>query len=287
MYVFRTVGAYKMTMGKALSDHYIHGNLLQAIKTSIAKLGITLDSVTIDDLAPVDEFHVGGREATENLLQQLNFPAKSHILDVGCGLGGAARYVAQNYNSHVTGIDITKEFVETGKSLCSWVKLEKQVALKQGSVTDLPFQDEHFDGGYMLHVGMNIEDKDQLFREIFRVLRQGSKFGVYDIMRISDGDIDFPVPWATEESASKLSTPEQYQQALIKAGFDISQQNNRSEYALDYFKRLSEKTAANGGPPPLGLHTLMKDSGMVKINNMVKKIAVGYIAPVEITLCKN
>jgi SAM-dependent methyltransferase len=246
MYVFRTVGAYKMTMGKALSDHYIHGNLLQAIKTSIAKLGITLDSVTIDDLAPVDEFHVGGREATENLLQQLNFPAKSHILDVGCGLGGAARYVAQNYNSHVTGIDITKEFVETGKSLCSWVKLEKQVALKQGSATDLPFQDEHF-----------------------------------------DGDIDFPVPWATEESASKLSTPEQYQQALIKSGFDISQQNNRSEYALDYFKRLSEKTAANGGPPPLGLHTLMKNSGMVKINNRVKKIAVGYIAPVEITLCKN
>lgn len=276
-----------MTTDKAISDHYLHGDLLQAIQMSIAKLGKTIENITTEDLAPVDEFHIGGRQATENLLNQLNFPEQSHILDVGCGLGGAARFVAQRYNNQVTGIDLTKEFVETGRSLCAWVKLDKQVALQQGSATEMPFHDELFDGGYMLHVGMNIEDKDRLFQEVFRVLRQGSTFGVYDIMRVNEGDLTYPVPWATERSTSRLATPDQYQQALINAGFDVSIKNNRREFALEFFRKLREKTQASGGPPPLGLHTLMKESTAIKIKNMVNNIAVGYIAPVEIIAHKH
>lgn len=271
-----------MTTEKAISDHYLHGNLLQAIEASIAKLGKTIESITVEELAPVDEFHIGGRQATENLLKQLNFSDRDHILDVGCGLGGAARFIAQRYNNRVTGIDLTEEFVETGKSLCGWVNLDKQVTLHHGSATEMPFHDELFDGAYMLHVGMNIEDKDRLFREVFRVLRPGSIFGVYDIMRIDEGGLTYPVPWATERSTSRLATPEQYQQALGNAGFEISAKNSRREFALKFFKQLREKTKASGGPPPLGLHTLMQESTSIKINNMVDNIAAGYIAPVEI-----
>ena len=115
-----------MRIDKAISDHYLHGDLLQAIQASITKLGKTIDSVTIEDLAPVDEFHIGGRLATENLLNQLSFSEQHNILDVGCGLGGAARFVANKYNNQVTGIDLTEEYVETGKSLCAWVKLDKK-----------------------------------------------------------------------------------------------------------------------------------------------------------------
>lgn len=271
-----------MTNEKAISGHYLHGNLMQAIQTSLTKLGKTIDSITIEDLAPVDEFHIGGRQATENLLNQLDFAEQSHILDVGCGLGGAARLVAHKYNNRVTGIDLTEEFVTTGNALCAWVKLDEQVALHQGNATEMPFKDESFDGGYMLHVGMNIEDKKTLFNEVFRVLRQKSTFGVYDVMRTNDGDLTYPVPWATEESISRLATPEQYQQALISAGFDVSAKTIRRDFALEFFKRLREKTEASGGPPPLGLHTLMGDSTAIKIKNMIDNIAAGYIAPVEL-----
>ena len=69
---------------------------------------------------------------------------------------------------------------------------------------------------------------------------------------------------------------------MENAGFVVSQENNRRDFALDFFKRLAEKTQADRGPPPLGLHILMKESTAVKIKNMVKNIAEEYVAPVEI-----
>lgn len=275
-----------MTNDNAVSEHYLHGDLLNAIRESIARLGKIVDSITIEDLAPVDEFHIGGRAATENFLGQLNFTEQDHILDVGCGLGGASRYVANKYNNHVTGIDLTQEYIETGKALCAWVKLDKQITLLQGSAISMPFQDETFDGGYMMHVGMNIEEKPQLFTEIFRVLRPGSSFGVYDVMRINDGELTYPVPWSTEKSTSRLATPDQYKKALDNAGFEVSEENNRRDFALDFFRKLRAMTEANGGPPALGLHTLMKESTAVKIKNMIDNIAADYIAPVEIVAQK-
>ncbi|MFC1684017.1 class I SAM-dependent methyltransferase [Pseudomonadota bacterium] len=275
-----------MSDDEAVSEHYLHGDLLAAIQAAIAKLGKTVDSITIEDLAPVDEFHIGGRLATDNLLDQLDFSQQGKILDVGCGLGGASRYVANKYKTHVTGIDLAQEYIETGNALCAWVQLDKYVTLHQGSALSMPFQDEAFDGGYMMHVGMNIEDKAQLFSEIYRVLRPGSSFGVYDVMRMENGELTYPVPWATDNSTSKVATPAQYKEALSDAGFEVSKENIRRDFALEFFKQLRARTEANGGPPPLGLHTLMKESTTVKINNMIDNIAKDYVAPVEIIVQK-
>ncbi len=271
-----------MRNDNAVSEHYLHRDLLKAIQEALPKLGKTIDSITIEDLAPVDEFHIGGRQATEHFLGQLNFSAQDHILDVGCGLGGASRYVAKKYNNHVTGIDLTEEYIETGNVLCAWVKLDKHISLHHGSALSMSFQDETFDGAYMMHVGMNIEDKAQLFKEIYRVLRPGTSLGVYDVMRNKDGELTYPVPWATEKNASYLATPNQYNHVLEKAGFEISKENNRHDFALDFFKQLREKVEANGGPPPLGLHTLMQESTAAKIKNMIENIVKEYISPVEI-----
>lgn len=275
-----------MSIDKMVADHYLHGDLLVAIQSAIARLGKTIDSVTIEDLAPVDEFHIGGRMATEHFLDQLNFSAQDHILDVGCGLGGASRFVADRYASRVTGIDLTEEYIETGTALCSWVKLDKHISLQQGSALSMPFQEDAFDGGYMMHVGMNIEDKAQLFTEVSRVLRPGAYFGVYDVMRDKDGELCYPVPWATESSTSKLATPDTYRQALTDAGFVITSEDSRRDFALDFFNKLRAKTEAAGGPPPLSLHTLMQESTSEKIANMIGNIAGGYIAPVEVVARK-
>jgi SAM-dependent methyltransferase len=271
-----------MSNDKAVSEHYMHGDLLNAIQSSLAKLGKTINDVTIEDLAPVDEFHIGGRPATENFLDQLNISQQDHILDVGCGLGGAARYVAKKYGNRVSGIDLTEEYIETGNALCTWVNLDKHIRLHQGSALSMPFQDESFDGAYMMHVAMNIEDKSQLFKEIYRVLRPGASFGVYDVMLNKDGELLYPVPWATEQSTSNLATPDGYKQALNNAGFEVSTENNRREFALDFFKKLRAKTEADGGPPPLGLHTLMQESTGIKIKNMIHNIVEDYLAPVEL-----
>lgn len=101
-------------------------------------------------------------------------------------------------------------------------------------------------------------------------------------MRQNDDELIYPVPWATESSTSKLSSPAQYKEALSDAGFDIFQENNRRDFALEFFKQLRAKTEANGGPPPLGLHTLMQASTAEKIKNMIDNITNDLIAPVEI-----
>ncbi len=270
-----------MSNDKAVSEHYSHGDLLKSIQAAIAKLGKTIDSVTIEDLAPVDEFHIGGRQATEHFLSQLNFSEQDHILDVGCGLGGASRFVANKYNNQVSGIDLTQEYIETGKALCTWVGLDKQVTLHQGSALAMPFQDEIFDGGFIIHTGMNIENKTQLFTEVYRVLRPGTSFGVYDIMRIGNGELTYPVPWATVPSISNLATPDQYKQALSDAGFAVSTENNRRDFALGIYEQYA-KTEATGGPPLLGTHILMGENSVVKSKNLLENITAGHVAPVEI-----
>ena len=271
-----------MPVQQDISTHYTHGDLVAAIRDGIEKLGKTIDNVTVDDLAPVDEFHIGGRQASEHFLDQLNLTPEKHVLDVGCGLGGPARFAASRYRCRVDGIDLTPEYVETGQAICKWVGLADRISLHQGSALAMPFADGAFDGAYMLHVGMNIEDKATLCMEVGRVLRPGALFGIYDVMKSGDGEIKFPVPWATTAASSAVASPAQYRDALQAAGFTVIAELNRRDFAATFFEQLRAKTMAAGGPPPLGLHVLMGRNAPDKIQNMIQSIANGLIAPVEL-----
>jgi SAM-dependent methyltransferase len=269
-----------------VTNHYTHGDLTTAIRSGIESLGKKVESVTINDLAPVDEFHIGGRQASEDFLSQLDLSPEKQVLDVGCGLGGAARFVASRYGCRVTGIDLTPEYVETGNVLCGWVGLGNNISLHQGSALAMPFADRAFDRAYMLHVGMNIDDKPKLCSEVSRVLRSDSLFGIYDVMRIGDGELTYPVPWATTAASSALATPAQYGEALQAAGFSVIAERNRRDFALAFFDQLRARTAAAGGPPPLGLHILMGRNTPDKVQNMIQNISNGRIAPVELVARK-
>jgi hypothetical protein len=134
----------------------------------------------------------------------------------------------------------------------------------------------------MLHVGMNIEDKEKLAAELARVLRPGALFGIYDVMGTGRGELAYPVPWATAADLSAVAEPERYKKALQDAGFTVIAERNRRDFALAFFAELRSKTAAAGGPPPLGLHVLMGKSTPEKVQNMIDNISKGLIAPVEL-----
>ena len=268
------------TTGRSrVSDHYARTNLIDAIRDGIDRLGKTTATVTIDDLAPVDEFHIGGRKATEELLARLGPSAINHLLDVGSGLGGAARFAADRYKCRVTGIDLTSDYVEAGKILCTWVALDHCVSLHHASALSIPFPDESFDAAYMLHVGMNVDDKAKLCSEVARVLRIGSLFGVYDVMRLADGELTYPLPWATTPETNAVATPQVYRDALQSAGFEILSQRDRTDFALTHF-HLQSKMAASD-KPPLGLHTLMGERRRDQVRNMIESVSAGRIAPIE------
>lgn len=270
-------------MSTQVTAHYTHGSLLEQISIGIGAIGKTPDTVTVDELALVDEFHIGGRIASEEFIGQLT-PGPAHrVLDVGCGIGGTSRFIAHHYGCHVSGIDLTPEFIDTGRALCKWVRLNKLVELDVADALDMPFDSGQFDMAVMLHVGMNIPDKAGVFVEVYRLLKPDALFGVYDVMKTGDEALTYPVPWSTVPETSALATQSQYVAALQGAGFEVIEMRNRRDFAADFFEETRQRMQTDGGkPPPLGVHIAMGESAPVKISNMVENIAAGRCAPVEI-----
>jgi ubiquinone/menaquinone biosynthesis C-methylase UbiE len=264
---------------------YRHGSLDQAITDALAAAGHTAERPAPDDLGAVDEFHIGGRQATIELGSQLGFRAGMQLLDVGCGIGGASRYFAHAMDCRVSGIDLTEEYVEVARHLATRVGLERRVTYQIASALALPFPARTFDGAYMMHVGMNIEDKTALFAEVARVLKPGTVFGVYDVMREREGDLAFPVPWALTASMSFVATEATYRHALQSAGFHVEHSRSRRAFAVDFFNQMRARNIA-GGPPGLDLRILMGPTAPQKIANTIANLERGLISPTEIVCRK-
>jgi ubiquinone/menaquinone biosynthesis C-methylase UbiE len=273
-----------MTIEQDVSRHYTHGNLQEAVLKGLRALGRAPDDVRPEDLAAIDEFHMGGPQATTELAEGLGLEQGTRLLDIGSGLGGPARFFARRYGCEVTGIDLTPEYVEVAQNLTRMVGLEGSVSYRVGSATALPFADGNFDAATLLHVGMNIPDKDRLFVEAARVLRRSGVFGVYDVMRVGEGELEFPVAWAASANTSFVLEPAGYRRALEAAGFTVESERSQRDLAVAFFERLRARIAQSG-PPPLGLHILMGADAGKKIANLIGNLEAGRIAPVEM-ICR-
>ena len=273
-----------MNFEQTVAAHYAHGSLEQAILEALAAASKDTNRLTPADLAPVDEFHVGGRPATVAFAQQLGVRPGARLLDIGCGIGGAARYFAQEHGCHVIGLDLSDEYVAVANKLAELVGLSDRISFRQGSALALPFADASFDAAYLLHVGMNIEDKARLFEEIRRVLLPSGILGIYDIMRLGAGDLSYPVPWASGPKVSFVADAATYRQLLEGAGFEVLRERNRRDFALEILAKMRAR-GASGRPAPLGLHIVMGDDATVKVDNMSNDIQRGLIAPIEM-ICR-
>jgi SAM-dependent methyltransferase len=267
-----------------VASHYAQVQLEKKILDLLAADGKDIEHLTLADLAPVDEFHTGGREATVAFAAELGFTPEMHILDVGCGIGGPSRYIAETYGCRVTGIDLTEEFVRTAQALARRTGLETLVDYRQASALDIPFAPGTFDGAYMMHVGMNIEDKPALFAEVRRVLKDNATFGIYDVMLTEQGEPRFPLPFAQTAETSFLATLADYRRALHEDGFVIERGHNRLEAARAYFRERAAR-AAEGEAPVLSLHLLLKGEGPAMFANVVSLYEEGVLAPVEL-ICR-
>ena len=245
-------------------------------------MGETEKTVTIDDLVSLDEFHIRGHQTSEDFLGQLNIKPDMNVFDIGCGLGGPARFSVSRYGCKVRGIDLTEEFVEVENKLSSWVGLVKQIELEQVSAVKMPFNDNSFDAAYMIHVGMNIQDKTSSCKEVHQVLKEGGYFGIYDVMLTGDSNLKYPLPWAEITANSFESSLSEYKEYLSQAGFIITAERNRREFALEFFEEMMYKMEKAEGPPPLGLHLLMGETRVEKMKNIVENITSNRVAPIEI-----
>jgi len=271
---------------QAVAGHYAHsrGSLAATILATLARMGRGTERLAPDDLTGVDEFHMGGRDATALLGERLALGPGDRLLDLGSGIGGPARYFADRFGCRVTGVDLTPTFVEAARDLTERCGLADRVAFELASVTALPFPAATFDAATMIHVGMNLPDKAAMAREAARVLKPGGRFLIYDAMRTGPGDLAFPVPWSTRAETSFLATPGDYRAALERAGFRIEAEHDRRALAQAFFAKLRERTAS-GNPPALSLGLLLGEAAKPAFANLTAALEAGRIAPVEL-LCR-
>ena len=263
----------------AVAQHYGDADLLTRILAGVEAVGADLTRLQPDDLAPVDEFHIGGRKGTAHAVAKMSLNKDQHVLDIGCGIGGAARYIASHVGCRITGIDLTPEYITAAKTLTELTGLDGKISYEVASALSMPFESKTFDAAITIHVAMNIPDRATLYGEIARVMKSGATLCIYDVMKKNDESLVFPVPWAQSADTSHLTTPEEMGALLNDAGFEVKDIEDRTEFALEFFRQ--NLAAAAKGPPPLGLHLVMGASATEKFKNTLSNIESGRIAPVQ------
>ncbi len=271
-------------MVQSVSDHYAVGDLGDRILAALAAAGADLDALTVEDLAPIDALHIRGREATEDLSRLARINSGDDLLDAGCGIGGTSRYLAASTGAHVSGVDLTEEYIGVAKMLSERVGLSDRTDFRQGNVLDLPFDAGRFDVVWTEHVQMNISDKAGFYGELYRVLRPGGTLAFHDIFAGPEGGLHFPVPWAPDSSISHLIPIEELRGVLADAGFSQRHWEDKTAASMEFFVARLE-AAQREGIAGVGPHVVMEDPGS-KFANALRNLQEGRICVVQAVMKK-
>jgi ubiquinone/menaquinone biosynthesis C-methylase UbiE len=256
---------------QSVSAHYTSGNLGARILAGLRAAGKDPDALALDDLTPVDQFHLGGKPATLELIQRAGLESGMHVLDVGGGLGGPARVIADHADCTVTVLDLSEEFCQVGAMLTERVGMSDRVIFQHGSALDMPFADGEFDAVWAQHSTMNIAEKEQLYREIHRVLRPRGRLAMHENMAGPVQPIHFPVPWASDPAISFLRSSEETRKLLAATGFREIEWADERETIIAVLRRQASLMALNG-PPPLGIQLLMGTQFPEMIGNVARSL---------------
>jgi SAM-dependent methyltransferase len=259
-----------------VATHYGLAGIEERILSALQDEGIDIDALTPKDLSPIDQFHTRGILATREHAALAAPREGMHVLDVGCGIGGPARYLASTYGCRVTGVDLTAEFVAVARMLTERCRLDHFVDFQQANGLDLPFDDSSFDMVWCQNVTMNIEDKAAFYREIARVLKPGGRFTSTEMATGDAGPPHFPLPWARVPEISFLVPQDEMRTALEGAGFTIIEWRDTSAEVVAATQSLTEK-ARHG---KLGIALIAGDDTPERVANSGRSLAEGRLSNV-------
>jgi ubiquinone/menaquinone biosynthesis C-methylase UbiE len=264
---------------REVEEHYASERITVRVLTALRNVHGPDVPITPDTLAPIDHFHGKGVIATEELAATLQPRSGDRLLDIGCGIGGPARWIAAKYGCHVTGVDLTAEFGEAARELNGLTGLADRVEILHGSALSLPVTDESFDHAYSQAALMNVSDKRAVFREAFRVLRPGGALAL-SLAGAGSGEPRYPLPWATTTAISFLATPDEIRSGLLAAGFQVVFVRDvsaaQSAALAPVLKQLETE-----GLPPLGEHVVTGENALEWRINVMRSAAEGRLSMIE------
>src|SRR3712207_4580316 len=252
---------------RSVGEHYGRGDPAARILEALRAAGKDPDDLTTEDLVPLDQFHIRGREATLELAHRVGITAGMRALDVGGGLGGPARTLASEFGCTVEVLDFTAEFCRAGDMLTARTGLSNRVSFRHGNALEMPYPDASFDVVWTQHSSMNIADKERLYKEIHRVLRPGGRLALHEIMAGPTSPIHFPVPWARDPALNHLRPPAETRAFLEVSGFEELAWIDETVPSLQWYRERLAPTP--GEPPPLGPHLVFgRDFGEMSRNQV-------------------
>ncbi|MGB0671954.1 MAG: SAM-dependent methyltransferase [Rhodospirillales bacterium] len=203
-----------------------YDQVLETLRTK----GLRPDEATVRDLHAFDMLHMGGAAATEDLGRRAALGKGEQVLDLGSGLGGPARLLAQTFGAQVTGIDLSPVLCDTAERLTRLVGLQDRVRFRCASALNLPFDDGTFDLAVLQHLAMQIADKDLLFAEISRVTGKASRLALHEIFA-GTGPVHYPLPWAPGPDLSALESLDDCRDRLRGLGWKLDDVIDHSDAA--------------------------------------------------------
>lgn len=227
-----------------LNNHYGKIDIVTKVLEQFKRKNIDINKITRKDLEFMEEFHIGGRVATRDMAEFAKIPAGAKVLDIGCGVGGPARTLTDEFSCEVIGVDVTPQFIDAAIKLSELVGMGDKMQFLVGNATkQLSFESKTFDYVWLQHVTMNIEDKQNLFYEIKRLLKDTGKLVFYEVIKGNDQELDFPVLWSPSQELSFLINEKAYKSLLQNAGLVEEVFEDRSDFAQNWFQKLLKDPA--------------------------------------------
>lgn len=252
---------------------------LTALSDALKNFGKNLDQITINDrdfLSPLDEFHCLGVAATHDMARLVGLSSDAKVLDIGCGIGGPARRLATDYGCSITGIDITKEFLDLAEALNIRMGLSNKIVLRNLDATTLRLDGEQFDIVWMQVTAANVSERDQLYQRAHAALRRGGQFAIFDIFSESKNLIKYPVPWGVDALTSALISVADTVVGLQNAGFRVTHLQDVSDRACEWFSNELKFFSTTERQPRLDFSVLLQNWPTI-VKNQVDNLREGAV----------
>jgi ubiquinone/menaquinone biosynthesis C-methylase UbiE len=260
--------------------HYAIGGLTDRVLTALAEAGQDIDRLVPRALRPIDQLHPRGAQATEEMVALSNLTAASRLLDVGCGVGGPARYAVEATGCAVVGIDLTEDYVALANELTRRCGMSEKARFEVADATALPFGDGGFDVVWLQYVAMNVRDRERLYAELFRMLSPGGRLIAAEAAAVPGADPVYPMPWARRAEISFLVSSEETRQLVEAAGFAICELTSEAEHIVASARGGAQQ--ARMAPGGLAPRLTFGDDFPDRSRNMVANMAEGRITAIRL-----
>jgi SAM-dependent methyltransferase len=232
-----------------LTNLYAEMTSLERVLRALSADGVDVSNLQARDLyeRDLDCQNLGAHRVLELIAsavaQRLAPEAGDTVLDVGCGLGGPGRFVADRFGCAVVGIDLLPMRVDVARALTERTGLTNRVTYRIADATALPVDEAEVAQVWMLDVGIHVRDKRALFAELARVLALGG----FLVMHDQAGPLPPAMRSVTRGAPFIAPTMPQLIRHVEGAGLRVIDWQDTSADVVEYFRPIKARFEDKAG----------------------------------------